>query len=66
MQHYIGSRARIHINREGKHLFYTAKVIDVNDSLISFVDKFNNNYSFKISDIEEIKGEPDDQIYGTE
>lgn len=57
MQHYIGNRAKIHVNRDGKDLFFDALIIDVNPFLISFKDKYSKDYSFKISEIIEIKCE---------
>jgi hypothetical protein len=57
MNHYIGNRAKIHIKRDGINLFFDATILDINQYLISFRDKYNNDYSFKISEIIEIRGE---------
>ena len=58
MKDWIGKKARIIINVEGSRHTYTAKIIDVTDSHITFIDKFETKYTKILSevlDIEEVK-----------
>ena len=55
MKHYENKRCKIHICRNGKNLFYDAIVDSVNNTHISFKDKFKDYYSFRIEDIVEIR-----------
>jgi len=56
MKQYIGKTCKLHIVVNGKDLFYTAKVKDVSDTHISFIDKFGEDYTFRMTDIVEIRG----------
>lgn len=57
MKHYIGKQVKLHLNVDGKYLFFNAHVIDVNENLISFKDRFDKFYSFRVQDIKEINGD---------
>ena len=60
MKEFLGKSVFINANIEGRNLFYTAKeVTSVSDTHITFIDKFNNVVSLRISDIVEIKEEGD-------
>ena len=55
MKEYIGKKCNILVILNGKYLFYNVKkVLDVTEDHISFIDKFNNNYTYKKGDIAEI------------
>jgi len=56
MKEHIGETVKLHIERNGADLFYTAKVMDVTDTHISFKDKYNINYCFRRQDVVEING----------
>ncbi len=56
MKQYIGKQCKLHVQINEKDLFYTAKIIDVTETHISFIDKFDEKYSFRLTDIVEIRG----------
>ena len=49
MKELIGKTCNIHIEKNKKDLFYTAKVINVTDTHIYFIDKFNEPYVYKLT-----------------
>jgi hypothetical protein len=49
----IGKRCKIHILFCGVDLYYTADVIGVSSTHISFVDKFKEQYSYRLQDVVE-------------
>jgi hypothetical protein len=55
MKVFEGKTCHIQVDREGKTLFFTGGVRWVNTSHIGFVDKFNNECCFKISNVQEIR-----------
>ena len=56
MKEYLDKTCKIHIAINGKDLFYTARIINVSDTHITFVDKFNETLTFRLQDIIEIRG----------
>lgn len=55
MKEYIGKKCNILVVANGRYLFYNVKkVLDVTETHISFIDKFDNNYTYMIKDIQEI------------
>lgn len=56
MKQYIGQDCRIHLQRGGKDLHFTAHVTDVTDSHITFIDKFGEIFTFRISEVIEVSG----------
>jgi hypothetical protein len=56
MKQYVGIKCKIHINRAGKDLYYEATISAVTETHISFTDKFNTPYTFRVSDVIEIRG----------
>ena len=52
---HIGKRKWLHIKVNNKDLFFLAKIIDVTNTHISFIDKFNIEYSFRLLDVIEAK-----------
>lgn len=54
MKKYLGNICKIHINRNEQDLFYTAKVIDINDTHITFIDRYNSVFSYRFDDVIEI------------
>lgn len=57
MQEYIGERVKLHIDRDGHDLFYSAKILNITDTHISFLDKFNKKYCYRLTDVVEINDE---------
>lgn len=58
MKEYIGLPCKIKININGKSLYFKVlKVTSVTDSHITFIDKFNNYYSFKTENVDIINTE---------
>ena len=55
MKRYKGQNVKIIIKVQNNNLNYTAKVLDVSDTHITFYDKFGKVYSYLISDIVEIQ-----------
>ena len=55
MKQYIGEKCKIHIKRGEKDLFYTAKILDVNETHMTFIDKYDKKYSFRITEIIELR-----------
>lgn len=55
MEQYIGKECKIMISiKEGIHLIYIARVKSITNNHLSFLDKFNKEYTFKIDHIMEI------------
>lgn len=54
MKEYIGKTVKLHLIKNGAHLFYTAMVTSVTDTHITFIDRDEKMFSFKVEDIEEI------------
>jgi len=46
---------KIHIMIKKQNLFYTATIIDITNTHITFIDKFNTKYSYNMNNIIEIK-----------
>lgn len=55
MFEWLNKKVHIKIQNTGKILFFTAKVTNVTEEHISFVDKFNELRTFRISDIVEVQ-----------
>lgn len=54
MQELVGHSAKLEFNRDGKRLFFSAKTISsITDTHITFVDKFNDVYTFRLIDLVE-------------
>lgn len=43
---YIGDTVKLHIDVNGKSLFYSAKIVSVSDDAFKFIDKFGNVYVY--------------------
>lgn len=56
MKQYMGKDCKIHVQRAGKDLYYTAHITDVTDSHITFIDKFGEMLTFRITEIIEVSG----------
>jgi hypothetical protein len=55
MKEMVGKSCLIEISRNGKSLYYRAKeVVDVTDTHITFLDKYNNQYTYRLMDVLEI------------
>ena len=54
MKQLINHNCKLRINSDGKDLFYTAKIIDVNDTHIYFRDKYRKKFVFLLKDVKEI------------
>lgn len=48
-------KAMIHINREGKDLFYTAIIKEITSKHIFFIDKYKKEFVYRMEDVVEIK-----------
>ena len=57
MKDWIGKNVKLVFKVDGQVSYYTAKIIDVDNVFITFIDKFDNKISKKIGDIELIKEE---------
>ena len=55
MKELIGKICKIQIKCNGKSLFFTAKITKVNDTHISFIDKFDKFCSYRLIDIIQIR-----------
>lgn len=54
MKHLIGKSCKLTLEVNNKILYYTVKqVTDVTETHISFIDKFDDVWSFRIKDIVE-------------
>ena len=56
MKEHIDKRCRIHIKKGDKDLYFSGKVTAVTEYHITFIDKFDIPYTFKIVEVEEIQG----------
>lgn len=55
MKELIGKSGKLEFLRDGKRLFFYAKIISsITDTHITFVDRYDEVYSFKIEDLEEV------------
>ena len=54
MIEYKGKRVKLHIIKNGADLFYTALITDVNDTHITFIDKYKKQFTFKLDLVQEI------------
>jgi hypothetical protein len=54
MKEWINKKVIIVVERNSVELTYTAIVTEVTDMHISFTDKFNNQFTYKISDVSSI------------
>lgn len=52
MRDYVGRICHIEISKGGTKLFFTGKILEINDTHISFKDKFSKLYMFKREDID--------------
>lgn len=61
MKVHEGKNCKLHIKEgdEGQDIFFTAKILDVDDanSLITFKDKYGDNYTFAFKNIVRIREE---------
>lgn len=55
MKEYINKKCKLHILINHKDLFYTAIITNVTENHLSFTDKFNENYTFRLQDVIEIR-----------
>lgn len=55
LEQYIGKTCKIHIKVSDKNLFYTAVIHSTTPDHIHFIDRFNKNFTFRISDVTEIE-----------
>ena len=55
MKEYLGRNCKIHLNRNGKDLFYTATIDEITRLHLTFTDVFKKTYTFRISDLIEMK-----------
>jgi len=51
---FLNKICKIVVHSDNQKLFYTAEIIEISDSHVSFVDKFGIYYSYLISEIIEI------------
>jgi len=51
LEEYKGKRCFIQLERNGKQFYYTADVLEVTNTHISFKDKYGDLYSYQIRDI---------------
>ena len=56
MKEFLNKSCKLTINISGKLLFFTAqKVVDVSNTHITFIDKFDYQLSYRVEDIVEIQ-----------
>jgi hypothetical protein len=55
LEQYVGKTCKIHVNIGNKDLFYTAVLISASSTHIHFIDRFNKNFTFRVSDVTEIE-----------
>ena len=61
MEQYIGKRVFLRLDVGGNSLVFNARITEVSSTHITFIDKFNKKYTYRISDIVEMKEEgPED------
>jgi hypothetical protein len=55
MKHLVGKSCLLEVDYKGRILyFHASRVISVTTTHISFLDKFNKEYSFRLKDIVEV------------
>jgi len=54
MKEMVDKTCKIHINKEGKNLFYTGTIKSFTPPMFTFIDKYGELYAFRINDIVEM------------
>ena len=57
MKEWIGKRAKLLFNVNSRYLTFDAVIMDITDEMITFLDKYQQVYSFDRKFLVEIKGE---------
>ena len=60
MENYVGMMVKLRIFNNGKFLIFTGEVLSVSDLHITFIDKFDDTYSFLKSEVFEISTKVDE------
>jgi len=55
MKELIGHKCKLVVSYQGNFLYFTADVKQVTDTHISFIDKYGEYYTLKITDIKQVK-----------
>ena len=53
--YWIGKKAKIEILKENKKLFYTADIMEIDNSHITFIDRAGVVYNFSMEFVKEMK-----------
>lgn len=53
--YWLGKSAKIFILKDGKDLIFTAKIVEIDENHISFIDKFGITFSFNRKFVNEMK-----------
>jgi len=53
--YWIGKKARIEILKDGKRLIYTAKIVEIDEAHITFVDRDGETFSFNRELVQEMQ-----------
>lgn len=55
MREWLNKKVRLSVEIDGRTLYYTATIIDVSDTHITFIDKFDKTITKRISDVIEVE-----------
>ena len=59
MKEFKGKSCKIQIEQNGRRLFYNAKLVtSISDSHITFIDRYNDAFCYRVKDVVEIEGVP--------
>ena len=55
MEEYLNKQCKIHVRRDDKNLFYLGVVLKVTDDHVTFLDKFENVFTYRVGDVESVR-----------
>jgi len=55
MREFLNKKVLIHFFVDGNNKYFTGIITEITDTHISFIDKFNDPYTYRVADIVEIK-----------
>lgn len=55
MGEFINQRVKLHIRKNGANLYFTATITHVSPTHISFLDRYNEPYTFKKAYVEQVQ-----------
>ena len=61
MKELIGKECKIIVNFYGEKLFYHARILYINEFMVTFIDKFKKIYMYNLQNVIEVKEVKDNE-----